>query len=266
MPPWIPPALVTGPDLPSLAVLGLLAGVVVLAMGAFRDVDDPEKIMPLVLDRFMTTGLRGLVIAGLALVKVTGWSVLDPIVALIAAAAFAVYLHLTLNAGMLSGGLYGVLIFLTGLVKRASDGAPQEEPDPRSKAGLVNALAVIASTIFFALGLDPLGFHLVAFPVLLRPEVVASGECREPTSADRRRGLGLSCCASTTTSPSRRKSDTRSLALQDVEREHILATLEQTGWRVRGPGGAAELLGLKPSTLESRLSKLGVRRPAKSPR
>lgn len=43
----------------------MVAGVVVLALGAFRDVEDPEKIMPLVLDRFMTSGLRGLVIAGL---------------------------------------------------------------------------------------------------------------------------------------------------------------------------------------------------------
>lgn len=43
----------------------LVAGVVVLALGAFRDVEDPEQIMPLVLDRFMNPGLRGLVIAGL---------------------------------------------------------------------------------------------------------------------------------------------------------------------------------------------------------
>ena len=49
--------------------------------------------------------------------------------------------------------------------------------------------------------------------------------------------------------------------LQDVEREHIRAVLERTGWRVRGDGGAAELLGLKPSTLEDRMAKLGLRRP-----
>jgi formate hydrogenlyase transcriptional activator len=34
----------------------------------------------------------------------------------------------------------------------------------------------------------------------------------------------------------------------------------QTGWRVRGPGGAAELLGIKPTTLDSRMEKLGIRR------
>jgi formate hydrogenlyase transcriptional activator len=54
----------------------------------------------------------------------------------------------------------------------------------------------------------------------------------------------------------------RSLRLEDVEREHILSVLQQTGWRVRGHAGAAELLGLKPSTLEGRMAKLGVRRPS----
>jgi formate hydrogenlyase transcriptional activator len=50
--------------------------------------------------------------------------------------------------------------------------------------------------------------------------------------------------------------------LADMERGHILRVLEATGWRIRGQGGAAERLGLKPSTLESRMLKLGIRRPA----
>ncbi|WP_201094568.1 sigma-54-dependent Fis family transcriptional regulator [Thiocystis minor] len=45
------------------------------------------------------------------------------------------------------------------------------------------------------------------------------------------------------------------------ERDHIQQVLEQTGWRIRGAGGAAQRLGLKPTTLESRMKKLGVRRP-----
>lgn len=49
--------------------------------------------------------------------------------------------------------------------------------------------------------------------------------------------------------------------LDEVQRSHILAVLELTGWRVRGDGGAAELLGLKPTTLEYRMKKLGVERP-----
>ncbi len=53
----------------------------------------------------------------------------------------------------------------------------------------------------------------------------------------------------------------RSPKLMDVEREHIRQVLESTGWRVRGLGGAAERLGLRPTTLETRLSKLGLKRP-----
>ena len=52
------------------------------------------------------------------------------------------------------------------------------------------------------------------------------------------------------------------LALEDVEREHILRTLESCDWRVRGPGNAAAQLKLNPNTLHSRMKKLGIRRPA----
>jgi len=54
-----------------------------------------------------------------------------------------------------------------------------------------------------------------------------------------------------------------SLALRDLERAHILRVLEQTGWRVQGKGGAAELLGLKRTTLQARMTKLGILRPKK---
>ena len=47
----------------------------------------------------------------------------------------------------------------------------------------------------------------------------------------------------------------------EVQREGILRTLERTGWRVSGPKGAAAVLGLKPTTLESKMKKLGLRRP-----
>jgi formate hydrogenlyase transcriptional activator len=49
-------------------------------------------------------------------------------------------------------------------------------------------------------------------------------------------------------------------ALADNERAHILQILEQTHWRIRGAGGAAERLGLKPTTLESRMKRLGLSR------
>jgi formate hydrogenlyase transcriptional activator len=53
----------------------------------------------------------------------------------------------------------------------------------------------------------------------------------------------------------------QSSRLEDVEREHIRGVLEATAWRIRGPGGAADRLDVKPTTLESRLQKLGLRRP-----
>jgi len=53
----------------------------------------------------------------------------------------------------------------------------------------------------------------------------------------------------------------RSAKLIDVEKEHIRGVLESTGWRIRGVGGAADRLGLKPTTLETRMAKLGLKRP-----
>lgn len=55
----------------------------------------------------------------------------------------------------------------------------------------------------------------------------------------------------------------RHTRLADIERDHIHAVLDRVAWRIRGAGGAAELLDLKPSTLEDRMAKLGLRRPGK---
>jgi len=55
---------------------------------------------------------------------------------------------------------------------------------------------------------------------------------------------------------------TRVRTLEELERDHIVAVLESTGWRVSGPRGAAKLLGLKPTTLEARMNKLGIKRKA----
>jgi transcriptional regulator with GAF, ATPase, and Fis domain len=52
-----------------------------------------------------------------------------------------------------------------------------------------------------------------------------------------------------------------SRTLEELEREHIVQALERSGWKVSGPGGAAEALSLKPTTLESRMKKLGIQRP-----
>ncbi len=48
--------------------------------------------------------------------------------------------------------------------------------------------------------------------------------------------------------------------LEEVEREYIVRTLENTGWRIEGPHGAAKILGLNPSTLRTRMLKLGIQR------
>jgi DNA-binding NtrC family response regulator len=46
------------------------------------------------------------------------------------------------------------------------------------------------------------------------------------------------------------------------ERENIFAVLQRVSWKIKGADGAAELLGLKPTTLSSRMEKMGLKRPA----
>ncbi len=52
--------------------------------------------------------------------------------------------------------------------------------------------------------------------------------------------------------------------LEDFARTHILTVLQQTGWLLSGPGGAAGILGLKRTTLQSKMKKLGIQRPKKN--
>ncbi len=63
------------------------------------------------------------------------------------------------------------------------------------------------------------------------------------------------------TSPASMK---QSVKIKDIEAEHFRNVLESTGWRIRGVGGAADRLGLPPTTLEARLAKLGLKRPARA--
>jgi formate hydrogenlyase transcriptional activator len=49
--------------------------------------------------------------------------------------------------------------------------------------------------------------------------------------------------------------------LEEAERQHILRALRQTEWRIAGPKGAANILGMKRTTLQARMRKLGIRRP-----
>jgi transcriptional regulator with GAF, ATPase, and Fis domain len=51
-------------------------------------------------------------------------------------------------------------------------------------------------------------------------------------------------------------------SLEETEKKYILEILNRTGWRIYGPGGAARMLAIKPTTLCSRLKKLGIKRPS----
>ena len=73
-------------------------------------------------------------------------------------------------------------------------------------------------------------------------------------------------------SPPRRHSSAEAIKVADAalvteaerkreERENILAALERAGGKLYGPGGAAELLGVKPTTLASRMKKMSLKRP-----
>jgi formate hydrogenlyase transcriptional activator len=51
------------------------------------------------------------------------------------------------------------------------------------------------------------------------------------------------------------------LTLREIEIRHIRKVLESASWKIRGKKGAAEILGMKPTTLETRMVKLGIARP-----
>jgi len=61
--------------------------------------------------------------------------------------------------------------------------------------------------------------------------------------------------------PIREPPPEKPLTLADADRRAILAALDAAAWRISGAGGAAERLGLKPTTLHAKMKKLGIRRP-----
>ena len=78
----------------------------------------------------------------------------------------------------------------------------------------------------------------------------AEGEARAPVTAEGVNGGG---------------SDVQILTdpeLRQRERDNTLVALDKSGWRIHGAGGAAELLRINPSTLVSRIRKLGLKKPA----
>lgn len=61
--------------------------------------------------------------------------------------------------------------------------------------------------------------------------------------------------------PGGSSSQASTLTLKEAETQHIRKILQNTSWRIRGKSGAAEILGMKPTTLETRMAKLGIVRP-----
>ena len=50
--------------------------------------------------------------------------------------------------------------------------------------------------------------------------------------------------------------------LEEMERDYIVRVLEEVYWRIEGPRGAARVLGINPSTLRTRMAKLGIHKPS----
>ena len=70
-------------------------------------------------------------------------------------------------------------------------------------------------------------------------------------------------CASAHVPPAKATAHARLITrdeLKRLEQEAIINALKQTNWKVSGPSGAAQLLGMKPSTLAARISSLGINR------
>ncbi|MFL6280489.1 MAG: sigma-54 interaction domain-containing protein, partial [Vicinamibacterales bacterium] len=61
--------------------------------------------------------------------------------------------------------------------------------------------------------------------------------------------------------PLERPASSENVTMIEVERRHIARILGDVRWRIEGSGGAAQMLGMKPSTLRSRMLKLGIARP-----
>ena len=164
------------------------------------------------------------------------------------------------------------LVTSAGLSTRL-DGPFRRFPIGAREVGKVVSTAkpFIANDSLEALGLaDPswLALHGVrgfaAFP--LRRDGASVGVLalfsRRPLEPDDVRGLTAAAELLALALPAPSAADRAVRPLRDVERDAIERALGHTGGRVSGPRGAARILGLKPTTLQSRMKKLGVRRPS----
>ena len=97
--------------------------------------------------------------------------------------------------------------------------------------------------------------------VLERAIILSPGDTLSPSSLQ----MGAATPAQARTRPApphtAAPEDDGEATLQEREKAHILRTCLKTSWKIKGPGGAAQILGLNPGTLYSRMKKLGIRRP-----
>jgi formate hydrogenlyase transcriptional activator len=99
--------------------------------------------------------------------------------------------------------------------------------------------------------------------LLERAVILSPGkELRVPLSELKSATLAASGGTDSPSSATSMTSSTSSVStLEEAERQHILRALKQTQWRIAGPKGAAVILGMKRTTLQARMRKLGIRRP-----
>jgi len=111
--------------------------------------------------------------------------------------------------------------------------------------------------------------NVIERAVILSPgkTLVLAEELRAPTPLpnSEQREAARSSRIETEQNPSNRTAPAHNgSALDDVERRHIEAVLRQTNWMIEGERGAANILKMNPSTLRSRMQKLGIKRPARN--
>ena len=100
--------------------------------------------------------------------------------------------------------------------------------------------------------------NLLERAVLLSP----GKELRVPLSEIKSSAGNSTVSADLSSSLTSSASSTSSIStLEEAERQHILRALKHTQWRIAGPKGAAGILGMKRTTLQARMRKLGIRRP-----
>jgi formate hydrogenlyase transcriptional activator len=103
--------------------------------------------------------------------------------------------------------------------------------------------------------------NLLERAVILSPGKELRVPLSELKSATLAPAVGADSSFSFTSSTSSTSLTSAISTLEEAERQHILRALKQTQWRIAGPKGAAVLLGMKRTTLQARMRKLGIRRP-----